>query len=223
VRKKVSSHRGPAFGFFPAAKSLKISWASLGFKSSWVWKGETDVKLLANKDSFPDNVKLKCSSLTTANEQATQNERVLERDDIYWAIQTYIVVVVDLHHGSVDAGTQALDLAESKQLVLRRLAKLDAQLLLNGVDDRVRVAKPARRARADLHVVLAHRIPEQAQTFSFNYIFCTAEKTLEKQTGTTERQRKQNILNSTRQGKKLEKSKVQSATDRKTKPIVGNS
>ena len=54
--------------------------------------------------------------------------------------QVLVVVVVDLHHGGVDAGAQALDLEEGEEAVGRGLALLDAQVLLDGLDDDVAAA-----------------------------------------------------------------------------------
>lgn len=54
--------------------------------------------------------------------------------------QVLVVVVVDLDHGGVDAGTQALDLDKGEEAVGRGLALLDAELLLDGLDDDVGTA-----------------------------------------------------------------------------------
>lgn len=54
--------------------------------------------------------------------------------------QVLVVVVVDLDHGRVDAGAQALHLDEGEQAVGRRLSLLDPQLLFNCRDDLVAAA-----------------------------------------------------------------------------------
>lgn len=51
-----------------------------------------------------------------------------------------VVVVVDLDHGSVDAGTEALDLDEGEETILGGLALLDAEVVLDGLDDDVGAA-----------------------------------------------------------------------------------
>lgn len=51
--------------------------------------------------------------------------------------QVFVEVVVDLDHGRVDAGAQALDLDEGEEAVLGRLALLDAELLLDRLDNGV--------------------------------------------------------------------------------------
>jgi hypothetical protein len=51
-----------------------------------------------------------------------------------------IVVVVDLDHGGVDAGTEALDLENGEETVGSGLALLNSELLLNGLDDNIRSA-----------------------------------------------------------------------------------
>lgn len=54
--------------------------------------------------------------------------------------QVLVVVVVDLDHGGVDAGAQALDLDKGEEAVGGGLALLDAELLLDGLDDDVGAA-----------------------------------------------------------------------------------
>lgn len=54
--------------------------------------------------------------------------------------QVLVVVVVDLHHGRVDAGAEALDLDEGEEPVRGRVARLDAQALLDRLDDGVGAA-----------------------------------------------------------------------------------
>jgi len=51
--------------------------------------------------------------------------------------QVLVVVVVDLDHGRVDAGAEALDLDEGEEAVGGGLALLDAQVLLYGLYDGV--------------------------------------------------------------------------------------
>lgn len=54
--------------------------------------------------------------------------------------QVLVVFVVDLDHGGVDAGTEAFDLDEGEETVGGGLALLDAELLLDGLDDDVGTA-----------------------------------------------------------------------------------
>lgn len=51
-----------------------------------------------------------------------------------------VVVVVDLNHGSVNAGAEALDLDKCEEAVGRGLALLNAKLLLEGLDNDVGAA-----------------------------------------------------------------------------------
>lgn len=51
--------------------------------------------------------------------------------------QVLVVVVVDLDHGSVDAGTEAFDLDESEETVGGGLALLDAEVVDDRLDDGV--------------------------------------------------------------------------------------
>lgn len=51
-----------------------------------------------------------------------------ERDDRLRS-QVLIVVVVDLHHGGIDASTKAFDLDKSEQIVLRRVSRGDAKVV----------------------------------------------------------------------------------------------
>lgn len=54
--------------------------------------------------------------------------------------QVLVVVVVDLDHGRVGAGAEALDLDEGEEAVGGGLALLDAQVLRDGLDDGVAAA-----------------------------------------------------------------------------------
>lgn len=51
--------------------------------------------------------------------------------------EVLVVVVVDLDHGGVDAGAEALDLDEGEEAVLGGLALLDAEVLTDGLDNGV--------------------------------------------------------------------------------------
>lgn len=62
-----------------------------------------------------------------------------ERDDRLGS-QVLVVVVVDLHHGGIDASTKALDLDESEQIVLRRVSRGDAKVVRDGLDNLVATA-----------------------------------------------------------------------------------
>lgn len=54
--------------------------------------------------------------------------------------QVLVVVVVDLDHGGVDASTQALDLDVGEEAILGGVARGDAEVLVDGLDDRVGAA-----------------------------------------------------------------------------------
>lgn len=54
--------------------------------------------------------------------------------------QVLVVVIVDLDHGRVDAGAEALDLDESEEAVRSGLALLDAEVVDDGLDDGVGAA-----------------------------------------------------------------------------------
>ena len=72
---------------------------------------------------------------------------------------SYKVVVVDLHHGGVRARSETLHLQEREHAVLRRLAVLDAQLLLHRLHDLLGSAEHARGRTAQLDKELAHLLP----------------------------------------------------------------
>lgn len=65
---------------------------------------------------------------------------VLEQLDDRLGGQVLVVVVVDLDHGGVDAGTETLDLDEGEETVSGGLALLDAEVLLDGLDNDVGAA-----------------------------------------------------------------------------------
>lgn len=54
--------------------------------------------------------------------------------------EVLVVVVVDLDHGGVDAGAEALDFDEGEEAVLGGLALLDAEVVGDGLDDGVGAA-----------------------------------------------------------------------------------
>jgi hypothetical protein len=56
--------------------------------------------------------------------------------------EIFVEVVIDLHHRSIDAGAETLDLGESEELVGRGLADLDAEALLDGVENVVGALNP---------------------------------------------------------------------------------
>ena len=57
--------------------------------------------------------------------------------------QVFVEVVVDLHHGRVGAGAEALDFGHGEEAVLGGLAVVDAQRVFAGLHDRVGVAEHA--------------------------------------------------------------------------------
>ena len=70
-------------------------------------------------------------------------------------------MIACLDHGRVDACAEALHLREGEHLVLRGAAHADADVVLDGLEDLVGPPQPAGRRRADLDVVLAHRLPDE--------------------------------------------------------------
>lgn len=54
--------------------------------------------------------------------------------------QVLVVVVIDLDHGGVDAGTQALDLDIGEKAVVGGVAGGDSEVLVDGLDDGVGAA-----------------------------------------------------------------------------------
>ena len=69
--------------------------------------------------------------------------------------EVLVVVVVDLDHGGVDAGAEALDLADGEELVVGHAADADAKVLLAGRHDLVTASEPAGGGCANLmHVTL---------------------------------------------------------------------
>ena len=61
-----------------------------------------------------------------------------------------VVVVVDLDHGRVDTGAEALDLADGEELVVGHAADADAKVLLAGRHDLVAASEPAGGCCANL-------------------------------------------------------------------------
>ena len=64
--------------------------------------------------------------------------------------EVLVVVVVDLDHGRVDAGAEALDLADGEKLVVGHAADADAKVLLAGRHDLVTASEPAGSCCANL-------------------------------------------------------------------------
>ena len=71
---------------------------------------------------------------------------------------TYLIniLVVDLHHGSVDACTKALYLAECEKTVFRGTTHFDLRVILDRLDDVIGTTQLARGCAAHLQVILAH-------------------------------------------------------------------
>ena len=84
---------------------------------------------------------------------------------------THVVIVVDLHHGRIDAGAEALDLRKREHVVFRRFSDVDLQVLFDRLHDLVRPSKPARGRSANLDVVFANRIPGFENHFTQNWIY----------------------------------------------------
>lgn len=51
--------------------------------------------------------------------------------------QVLVEIVVDLDHGGVDAGSEALDFNHSEESVFGGLARVDTEVVLDGLDDLV--------------------------------------------------------------------------------------
>lgn len=83
-------------------------------------------------------------------------ELVDDVDHGLWG-EVFKVVVVDLDHGSVGAGTEALDFDQGKLLVLGGLTGLDAELSLESLEDLcgATAAEHARGGGAELQKVLS--------------------------------------------------------------------
>ena len=64
--------------------------------------------------------------------------------------EVLVVVVVDLDHGRVDAGAEALNLADGEELVVSHAADADAKVLLAGRHDLVTASEPAGSCCANL-------------------------------------------------------------------------
>lgn len=63
-----------------------------------------------------------------------------EEPDSGFRGQVFVVVVVDLDHGGVDAGAEALDFGEGEEFVRRRLARVNAEVGADGFHDEVGTA-----------------------------------------------------------------------------------
>ena len=71
--------------------------------------------------------------------------------------EVLVVVVVDLDHGRVDAGAEALDLADGEELVVGHAADADAKVLLAGRHDLVAASEPAGGGCANLIYITLHK------------------------------------------------------------------
>ena len=68
-----------------------------------------------------------------------------------------VVVVVDLDHGRVDTGAEALDLADGEELVVGHAADADTKVLLAGRHDLVATSEPAGGGCANLMGITLHK------------------------------------------------------------------
>ena len=64
--------------------------------------------------------------------------------------EIFVVVIIDLDHRSVDASSEALDLADGEELVVGHAADADAKVLLAGRHDLVTASEPAGGCCANL-------------------------------------------------------------------------
>ena len=71
--------------------------------------------------------------------------------------EVLIVVVVDLDHGRVDTGAEALDLADGEELVVGHAADADTKVLLAGRHDLVATSEPAGGGCANLMGITLHK------------------------------------------------------------------
>src|SRR3546814_2923835 len=67
-----------------------------------------------------------------------------------------IIIVVDLNHGRIGAGTEAFDLSKRKKTIGCRPA-LDQSLVLTGSEHIVRTAQHTGRRAANLYMIATHR------------------------------------------------------------------
>src|SRR5512134_3713833 len=95
-----------------------------------------------------------CAPLRTVSSAAT--DLLHERRDV-GRVDRLAVALVDDDHRRVAASARTLDRPEGDRAVLRRLPGTDAELLLEGVDDRLRADERAGEVRADLDRVPADR------------------------------------------------------------------
>ena len=57
--------------------------------------------------------------------------------------EIFVVVIIDLDHGCIDACSEALHLADGEELVVGHLARSDAEVLLARSHDLVTATQPA--------------------------------------------------------------------------------
>mmetsp|Transcript_4355 Transcript_4355/g.9406 ORF Transcript_4355/g.9406 Transcript_4355/m.9406 type:complete len:277 (-) Transcript_4355:95-925(-) len=82
----------------------------------------------------------------------------------------FIKVIVDLNHGGVDAGTEALHLKEGKLAVLGGLTVLDTKVIRDGLLDLTSTAGHARGGTAKLNEVLANGLTVEHSVESGNLV-----------------------------------------------------
>lgn len=79
--------------------------------------------------------------------------------------EVLVVVVVDLDHGGVDAGAEALNLDEGEEAVGGGLSLLDSEVLLDGLDDDVGAAA------AELAGCLYERMSAEGPSLLLYHVF----------------------------------------------------
>src|SRR3546814_17990060 len=82
-------------------------------------------------------------------------ENIEDRDGLV-IIQILIIIVVDLNHGRIGAGTEAFDLSKRKKTIGCRPA-LDQSIVLTGSEHIVRNAQHNGRRAANLYMLATHR------------------------------------------------------------------
>lgn len=70
---------------------------------------------------------------------------------------SYVIIIIDLNHGCVNAGTKAFSFYQSKHFVFSSFSHFNAEFLLNHVQDLVGSAEHARSGCAKLEEIFSDR------------------------------------------------------------------
>ena len=106
----------------------------------------------------PTGSQLRRSERCGPTSNGLASPQLFQNIDSCFGGQIFVIVVVDLHHGGVHTRSQALDLDESKRIVLGGLTNLNPKVINNGLKNSSGPTNLTGAGGAKLDKVLSDRL-----------------------------------------------------------------